>query len=242
MVPSTLPVLKFIALSIFLVSLIGWSLTLYGVSEKPPFHRPLQKLHPEKEASHPLASLIEQNAPSRSKQEESQKAVSTLFTPTGFAVELDASHHHMAPPPPPPVIPQYFGPEFLDPWDDFQPADFLETHKQKWFFNHDMFRSPYGVPPRRANAPQASNQYYGYPNYQGPDYSGGNGLERLNTPRKTNSYQQQPTALWQRMDLSRQLPGSASALRGSDDSSRGSSKSTVFSIFYTFFLCLHLLH
>ncbi len=210
---------------------------MYGVSEKPPFHRSKQELHPAKQ-THPLGSMLEEHpSPPAVKPPYAYepKKPNMIFSPNTFALEYDGNGHKSPLPPPPPPIPPPYGSDYIDPWEDFQPSEFPSEHKQKWFSNHqDFFRTPYGVPPKRANAHNPPSPYLGY-----QPYKGGYGLERLNSPRTSPNA---PPSLWQRMDLTRQSAVKSSALRGRGNSAAmATTTRSLFAIFYTS-LCLLILH
>lgn len=238
----------------FSVSLIGWSLSFYGVSTKPPHHPSRQQSvlptrgHQERQI-HPLTSMLDerdQAVPPPPPIPFGPKT-SVSFSPEAYAVELGGK----SPPPPPPPFPLPFGSDFLDIWSDHA-ADVVSEGEGtvlggsggyqgngKWYDNlHHVYQMP---PPK----PNTENNLDSSQIYHSA-YLGGYGLERLNSPRKSNSGGGGSSGGWQRIELTRQsavksVKSSAGWwLREEGNGMTAVSVptlSSLFAIFYTF-LCL----
>ncbi|KAH9286625.1 Furin-like protease 1, isoforms 1/1-X/2 [Echinococcus granulosus] len=231
------------------VSLIGWSLSLYGVSTKPPHHPSHQQpvlptRGPRERQIHPLASMLDEHDPGVPPPPPVpfSPKTSVSFSPEAYAVGLGGK----PPPPPPPSFP--FGSDFLDIWNDHIVDVVLEGEgamvggsggyqgNGKWY---DSLHHVYQMPPPKPNTKNnldASQTYHSV-------HSGGYGLERLNSPRKSNSG---GGGGWQRIELTRQ--SAVKSVKSSagwwlKEEGNGSATITVltlsslFTIFYTF-LCL----
>lgn len=172
---------------------------------------------------------------------------SVSFSPEAYAVELGGK----SPPPPPPPFPLPFGSDFLDIWSDHA-ADVVSEGEGtvlggsgryqgngKWYDNlHHVYQMP---PPK----PNTENNLDSSQIYHSA-YLGGYGLERLNSPRKSNSGGGGSSGGWQRIELTRQsavksVKSSAGWwLREEGNGMTAVSVptlSSLFAIFYTF-LCL----
>ena len=220
------------------VSVIGWSLNLYGVSTKPPHHPSRQQSMLRERQLHPLSSMLEEHdngivPPPLSRPLPSSSITfnpkpSASFSPEAYAIELGGK-----PPPPPPPFPLSFGSDFLDIWDgnivggDSEGEEALFEGYQsngKWY---DNLQSVYQTPPRKSNNPDPYHNTY-------PD---GFSLERLNSPRKSNSGGE-----WQRIELTRQsavksVKSSSEWWLKEEGNSSSSMLLSLLAIFYIF-LCL----
>lgn len=189
---------------------------------------------------HPLASMLEENGPAvlPPKPHPSigfgSKSPSVSFSPEAYAVELDGK-----PPIPPPPFPLPFGSDFLDIWSDsiIEEGGGYQGNGRWYDANnrHGVYQMPHSG--SRAGLQQ-------YPN----PYPGGYGLERLNSPRKSNTGGNDNVGGggWQRIELTRQSAvksvKSSSGWWLKDEGDRAATTSSValsslFAIFYTF-LCL----
>ena len=220
----------------FSVSLIGWSLSLYGVSTKPPHHPSRQQSMLRERQVHPLASMLEDHdrgiappppsplpLPLPSPPNVNPKP-SASFSPESYAIELGGK------PPPPPPFPLSFGSDFLDIWDDHVVSGGEERpigrHQSngKWY---DNLQSVYQAPTSSGN--NLGSYHIAYP--------GGYGLERLNSPRKSNV-----GGGWQRIELTRQ--SAAKSVKSSSEwwlREEGNASSPMLpSLLAIFYTCLFL--
>ncbi|VDM32585.1 unnamed protein product [Hydatigera taeniaeformis] len=198
-----------------LVSLIGWSLTFYGVSTKPPHHPSRQQSTlpsrgPRERQIHPLASMLGEHEPVVPPPLPIPfgSKTSISFSPEAYAVELGDK----PPPPPPPPFPLPFGSDFLDIWSDHAVDAVSEGEgtviggsggyqsNGKWYNNlHNVYQAPPSKP-KTANSLDPSQIFHSA-------YLGGYGLERLNSPRKSNAGGGGGggvSAGWQRIEPNRQ--------------------------------------
>ncbi|KAM7539931.1 hypothetical protein Aperf_G00000040082 [Anoplocephala perfoliata] len=230
------------------VSLIGWSLTLYGVSIKPPHHPSLTKsiTHPNSPRGarerqlHPLASMLEEHGPAVLPPKPPPsigfggKSPSASFSPEAYAVELEGKL-----PIPPSPFPLPFGSDFLDIWGDSMVEDGGGYQGNGRWYDTNNIHGAYQMP--------HSGSRTGLQQYPNP-YPGGYGLERLNSPRKSNTGGSDNVGGggWQRIELTRQSAvksvKSSSGWWLKDEGNRVTTTSTIalsslFAIFYTF-LCL----
>ncbi|VDN99176.1 unnamed protein product [Rodentolepis nana] len=228
------------------VSFIGWSLTLYGVSSKPPHHPSLTKSagpNPSTPRStrerHPLASMLEEHEPpgvlSRPKSPQPQSSIgfnakspSAGFPPDAYAVEIDGNLPLL---PPPFQLP--FDPNYMNIWSE---SIIDNAGNDRW---HGT-----GGNNHRSHPILSNGVRNGIHQYQNP-YAGGYGLERLNSPRKSTTSGDENGGVggWQRIDLPRQSAGKSvksSSVWWLKDKVNGASTdivatwSSLFAIFYTF--------
>lgn len=230
----------------FSVSLIGWSITLYGVSTKPPHHPSIAKSATPTPSTprstrerHPLASMLEEHespavlSPPKSLQQQSSigfnaKSPSASFSPEAYAVEIDGNLPLL---PPPFQIP--FDPNYLNIWSE---SIIDNDGNERWYDTDNNNHRAYQMLPNGVRN--------GVQQYQNP-YPGGYGLERLNSPRKsiTSGDENGGVGGWQRIELTRQSAvksvKSSSGWWLKDEENRAAASvlarwSSIFAIFYTF--------